>query len=137
MHSLKKKLEVRVHSYFVLPQIRNNDIKYHHSTYLVSQHKSKSLHVFVFEMFPFCVSIILQCGFFRTVLSISVGATLVVSGDGRYYSEQAIQVLLTYTPSLPFNVDFFASLETDLSILLFSASELIPSLCKTSHLHCF
>jgi hypothetical protein len=64
----------------------------------------------------------------RTVLSISVGATLVVSGDGRYYSEQAIQVLLTYTPFLPFNVDFFASLETDLSIVLFSASELIPSM---------
>lgn len=37
----------------------------------------------------------------RTVLSVSVGATLVVSGDGRYYSEQAIQVLLTYTPFLP------------------------------------
>lgn len=26
-------------------------------------YKSKSLYVFVFEMFPFCVSIILQCGF--------------------------------------------------------------------------
>lgn len=46
-----------------------------------------------------------------TVPFIFVGATLVVSGDGRYYSEQAIQVLFTYIPFLPFNVDFFTSTE--------------------------
>jgi len=29
----------------------------------------------------------------RTVSSVFVGATLVVSGDGRYFSKEAIQVL--------------------------------------------
>jgi hypothetical protein len=59
----------------------------------------------------------------RTVPSIFVGATLVVSGDGRYYSEQAIQVLLIYIPFLPFNIDFFVPKESDLSIMLFSAGD--------------
>jgi hypothetical protein len=66
----------------------------------------------------------------RTVPSIFLGATLVVSGDGRYYSEQAIQVLLTYIPFLPFDVDFFVFKESDLSIMLFRAVELNHNYAK-------
>lgn len=35
----------------------------------------------------------------RTIPSVLVGATLVVSGDGRYYSKEAIQVIFYYLVS--------------------------------------
>lgn len=81
-----------------------------HVLFLLQTHNSEilsfnvKLHVFFFSfrklissrLFPFRVLIILQysiCGILIIVPSIFVGATLVVSGDGRYYSKEAIQVL--------------------------------------------
>ena len=72
----------------------------------------------------------------RTVPSILVGATLVVSGDGRYFSKEAIQVLFHCPLFLLLNVVFLASQVFGLSITLFiSAGKLVTFLWKTSHLH--